>query len=116
MEVTVSSLNVTGPEAVSVSAIVLSSYDIPTDRWNIQLRTFTKRPYKLSSPNFGSIAASLSSRYIANSLQIAESLTCNSNNNPCTQTISFQLSGCQSFSGVLALSTTPVKKIATIIN
>ena len=70
VEVTVNQINVTGPEAVSMSAIVSVNYDIPSDKWNIQIKTYTLRPYKLSAPSINSIAPSLASRYVSNSASV----------------------------------------------
>lgn len=111
-------VNVTGPVAVSVNAIITSGYDVVSDSWSVVVKTTTNRPYKLSAPTVASVTGEIfaDNRYTntAGSIAITPVVGCTDNNNPCTQVINLKFSGCQAISGGVVIQTTPVSAIFSI--
>lgn len=105
-------VNVTGPVAVSVSAVVSSSYDANANQWRVVLKTVTNRPYKLTSPSVASVTGEIytDSRYqnSAGSISITDVSACNNNNNACSQTVTLYFRQCTALVGGVVIDAIPV--------
>ena len=101
-------INVTGPVAVTVDAIISNSYNPGTDTWTLLVKTLTNRPYKLSNPSaITSGEINTDNRFIK--ATIADDTACNSNSNSCGQTITLTFRNCYALSGGVVVSATPVR-------
>ena len=99
----------TGPVAVTATAIVSSSFAPATNSWTVQLKTLTKRPYKLTSPTISSISGEIytDNRYI-DITTVTGISDCINNDNSCVQTTTLHFRGCEALQGAIIVNTIPV--------
>ena len=103
-------VNITGPVAVSVDAIVSSSYNPASGFWVVSVKTLTNRPYKLSAL-VASTSGAIQTNNRLSSYAISDNTACNSNGLSCTQTITLSFNGCGALSGGVVIQATPVRYI-----
>ena len=70
------------------------------------MKTYTGKPYKLSTPIIRFDNGNLVNRNVTSS--VAESPICNDQSLPCSQLISLFFRGCTGLEGAMTVETTPV--------
>jgi len=105
-DVTVStSILVKPPVSVSVSALLSAEYDLPSNQWIVEIKTYTNAPYQLAFPSVSTSGDIFDdNRLISGLTTIVNDEACNSNSEGCEQTTTLYLSSCEETTGYIYLN------------